>query len=336
MSSPLAIGLVYETHDTYAARPGDPADYAAEFEPESTVEALESAIGRLGHRAVRVGGPLVLLEALGQRRLPHLDAALSIAEGFGARSREAWAPILLEMAEIPALGSDPLTLSTSLDKAWTNQLVKAAGVPVAAQCVVSSGLEARAVALPAGFPLFVKPRWEGTAKGIHMGSRVEDRPALEAQVERVVRDYRQPALVEAFLEGAEYTVSVVGNDPPRVLPILQRALEERSRIGLHALDEQAGSEALGFCVPGELTEALEAELAELALCAYAALGCRDFARADFRLDARGRPRFLEINPLPTFAVDGSFGILAELEGRGPEELLAEVLALGLRRLGLVR
>jgi D-alanine-D-alanine ligase len=87
-------------------------------------------------------------------------------------------------------------------------------------------------------------------------------------------------------------------------------------------------------VPGSLDAALERELGALALRAFAALDCRDFARADFRLDADGRPVFLEINPLPTFAPDGSFGILAELEGRPADALVADVLAGGLRRLGL--
>ena len=88
------------------------------------------------------------------------------------------------------------------------------------------------------------------------------------------------------------------------------------------------------CLPGGLDSTLEKELAALALRAYQALECRDFARADFRLDAVGRPRFLEINPLPTFAPEGSFGILAELENRPLDELLAEVFATGLQRLGL--
>ena len=92
----------------------------------------------------------------------------------------------------------------------------------------------------------------------------------------------------------------------------------------------------GWCAvtPGTLTNELERELEELSLRAFTALECRDFARVDFRLDAEGRVVFLEINPLPTFAPDGSFGILAELEGRSLEELLAEVFRAGLARLGL--
>ncbi len=332
--SSLAIGLVYDLLGSYPRRPGDPPDVDAEFEPELTIAGLEAAVRRLGHRPVRIGSPHDLLARLGKGELPALDAAWNVAEGYGGRNREGWAPALLEMAQVPALGSDALTLSISLDKAWARTLAAAAGIPLAPGLVVGSGAEAESLALPGEFPLFVKPRWEGTAKGITPASRVADRAALVREVERVVRDYRQPALVEVFLAGPEYTVTLIGNAPPRALPVLQRALEETTRIGLHALERHAPAEGLCHVLPGSLDPALEAELVRLARLAWDAFACRDFARSDFRLDAAGRPVFLEINPLPTFAPDGSFGVLAELEGRPLVELLAEVLEGGLRRLGL--
>ena len=331
MVSPRRIGLVY---DLLGSAPAGPPDADAEYEPIETVEALEGAIRLAGHVPVRIGSPRELLAALGRGALPKLDAAWNIAEGWGTRNREAWAPVLLEMAGIPALGSDALTLSASLDKAWTLELVAAAGVPVAGHACAGSLAELERLALPASFPLFVKPRWEGTAKGITPASRVGDRAALAREVARVVRDYRQPALIEPFLPGAEYTVTLIGNEPPRALPVLQRALEVETGIGLHALERHAPPGGFTHRLPGTLSPALEAELASLAARAFRALACRDFARADFRLDAGGRPVFLELNPLPTFARDGSFAILAEILGRTLEDLLAEVLALGLARLGL--
>ncbi|MEN8161417.1 MAG: D-alanine--D-alanine ligase [Myxococcota bacterium] len=325
----LQIGLVY---DLLGSAPAGPPDADAEYEPIETVEALEAGIRRAGHEPVRLGSPRELLAALGRGVLPKLDAAWNIAEGWGTRNREAWAPVLLEMAGIPALGSDALTLSTSLDKAWTLELVRAAGAPVARHVSVERVEALAGLWLPGPFPLFVKPRWEGTAKGITPASRVEDAAALAAAVERVVSRYDQPALIEPFLPGAEYTVTLIGNAPPRALPVLQRALEVETGIGLHALERQG--EGLPHVLPGALTPALEAALADAAVRAFEALRCRDFARADFRLDAAGAPRFLELNPLPTFARDGSFAILAELLGRDFDDLLAEVLTLGLGRLGL--
>jgi D-alanine-D-alanine ligase len=327
----LQIGLVY---DLLGSAPAGPPDADAEYEPIETVEALEAAIRRAGHEPVSLGSPRELLAALGRAGLPKLDAAWNIAEGWGTRNREAWAPVLLEMAGIPALGSDALTLSTSLDKAWTLDLVQAAGVPVAGHVSAESAEALAGLPLPGVFPLFVKPRWEGTAKGITAASRVEDAAALARAVDRVVTTYGQPALIEPFLPGAEYTVTLIGNAPPRALPVLQRALEAESGIGVHALERQAPEEGHIHVLPGSLTPELESVLADAALRAFGALRCRDFARADFRLDAAGEPCFLELNPLPTFAPDGSFAILAELMGREFEDLLAEVLTLALARLGL--
>jgi D-alanine-D-alanine ligase len=331
----LRVGLVYDLLGTYPRRPGDPPDVDAEYEPEETVRGLEAALRRLGHEPVRIGSPHALLAGLGKGELPALDAALTIAEGFGGRNREAWAPVLLEMAGVPCLGSDALSLSLTLDKALASRTVAAAGVPVPEQLVLASANELENAVIPIPFPLIVKPRWEGTAKGIGPGSRVEDRASLAREVARVVEGYAQPALVERFVDGPEYTVTVVGNDPPRALAVLQRALEERTRIGLHALERHpAPPGGWRHCLPGTLDESLERELARLAIRAYEALECRDWARADFRQGADGTLRFLEMNPLPTFAPDGSFGILAELEGRPLDDLLAELIGAGLRRLGL--
>ncbi len=330
MSARLRIGLVFDLLGS--APPGGPPDADAEYEPEDTVRALEAAVRAAGHEPLRLGNPHALLAALGAHSLPRIDAAWNIAEGYATRNREAWAPVLLELARIPTLGSDALTLSLSLDKAWTLDVVRAAGVPTAGHLSVASREALAGAALPGPFPLFVKPRWEGTAKGISLRSRVHSERELGDAVERVVRSYRQPALIEPFLPGAEYTVTLIGNDPPRALPVLQRALERTTGIGVHAVERGAG--ALAHYTPGVLTPELEDALASQALCAHAALRCRDFARIDFKLDAAGEPRFLEINTLPTFAPDASFGILAELLGRPLEDLLAEVLRGGLRRLGL--
>lgn len=331
----LSIGLVFETFETYPVHPGDPPDAHVEYEPESTIEALESAIVSLGHRPVRLGSPHAVLARLAADGRPAIDAVLNVAEGFGSRNREAWAPVLLEMAGLPTLGSDALTLSLSLDKAWANAFLAAAGVPVAPRIVVADAAAARDAALPAAFPLFVKPRWEGTAKGIRRSSKVESREALAREVERVCRDYAQPALVEAFVPGPEYTVSLIGNAPPVAWPAVQRALDRESGIGLHAL-EGPGRSAGGLVAvtPGELEAGLEAKLAALAIRAFEALECRDFARVDFRLDAAGEPVFLEINPLPTFATDGTFAILAELEGTTLDAMLGRCIRAGLERLGL--
>lgn len=310
----------------------EPPDADAEYEPEETIAALEAAARYVGCEPVRLGSARDLLSAGGAAGLPAVDAALNIAEGYGTRNREAWAPILLELLGIPTLGSDALSLSLSLDKGWSRDIVAAAGVPVAPGASVNSSAEAERVAKTVGYPLFVKPRWEGTAKGIGAASRVSDGAALRAVTQRLVETYHQPALVERFLPGPEYTVTVVGHAPPRVLPVLQRALDPATGIGVHALPE--GDQSGEPQVAGELGGALESKLTELTLRVWEALRLRDFARMDWKLAADGSPCFLEVNPLPTFAPDGSFAILAELRGESYEALVGGVIEDGLRRLGL--
>ncbi|MEM8485529.1 MAG: D-alanine--D-alanine ligase [Bacteroidota bacterium] len=329
----MQIGIVYDVFASYPWQTNDPTDADAEFEPEATVEAIAAALTSLGHIPIRIGTARELL-----RQLPHLkvDAAVNIAEDVHSRNREAYAPILLEMAGVPFLGSDALTLSLSLDKAWTKDLAIAAGVRTPAYAVYTAADVAALEAPPAPFPLFVKPRYEGSSKGITPASKVETLDALKIQVQRTCAQYKQDVLVEAFVSGGgEFTVAVVGNDPPEVLPALQRAVEKETEIGLHALDRRGfENPELAYKLGGALDPELEARLQHDALAVYNKLECKDFARLDFRVDAAGKPWFLEINPLPTFAPDGTFAILAELMGQSYPTFLANVLERGLKRLGM--
>lgn len=338
--STVTIGLVYDRFGDTPPPPGAPPDWDAEYEPEETVAALEAAVRALGHTPVRIGSARALLD-----RMPdlltgtlHLDAAITIAESYGSRNREAHAPVLLELAGVPCLGSDALALSVSLDKALTKTFARAAGVATPDWRVVREPSDLEPFDLV--FPVFVKPRYEGTAKGIAPSSRCDDLAALRVEVERQQALYGQDLLVEQFVEGAEFTVAVVGSDPPEgegweALPVLQRAVERTTGIGLHALERYEDAAApFAYDLPGGLDADLEARLHADTLAVVRALDARDFARADFRVDAEGRVWFLEVNTLPTFAPDGTFAIIAALMGQSYETLLAEVLARGLRRLGV--
>jgi D-alanine-D-alanine ligase len=118
-------------------------------------------------------------------------------------------------------------------------------------------------------------------------------------------------------------------------PALQRATESTTGIGLHALERQEDpSKPYGYATAGALTAELEGVLQEAAVRIHHELECRDFSRSDFRVDGAGATWFLEINPLPTFAPDGTFAILAELAGQPYHSFLAGVIRAGLTRLGL--
>jgi D-alanine-D-alanine ligase len=341
----MTVGLIYDVFDAYPWQDGEAPDADAEYEPVETVDAIAAAVRAIGHEPVHIGTAFDLQEAL--RDGLTFDAAINISEGARSRNREAYAPILLEMAGVPCLGSDALTLSLTLDKAWTKDIVAAAGIPTPPHRVFGSADDIRGDDIPP-LPLFVKPRHEGSSKGIAPSSRVDSVPALRAEVERQTQTYQQEVIVESFVQGGgEFTVGVIGHNPPEPLPVLQRAVETTTGIGLHALEhrgasasapdhEPAGTSAeegtWSYELAGELDSSLEAELQALTLQSFEVLDCLDFARADFRVDRNGQPWFLETNPLPTFAPDGTFAIAAELMGVSYEDFLADVFQRGFTRL----
>lgn len=309
----MRIGILYDREEEYSDVVGA-EDRFAEFEPESTIEVMEAAIRHAGHEPVRLGGPLTILKTR-----PDVDLVWNISEGYGTRNREAWGPALLEMYGIPFLGSDGLTLSVSLDKRLTKMVAESVGIPVPGTPYSVLGEKSFGSRSTAHGPRLVKPRYEGTAKGLSAASIVETEDELNAAVARIHELYKQDAMVEPFLAGPEFTVAVMGQ-PLKACPVLERGLDAVTKLGSHVVKD--GGEVL---VSGSLTPELEATLKEWSLRLCEELGVRHFARLDFKCDDAGNPFFLEINPLPTFAVDQTFAILAELEGMEFGEWLGERL-----------
>lgn len=323
--SVLVIGLLYDRPEDFPDAEG-PDDRFAEFEPESTIVAMEEAIKRLGYRPVRLGSPFRLLQ-----EHPHVDLIWNIAEGYGTRNREAWAPAMCEMRDIPYTGSDALTLSLTLDKALTKQIARSLGIPTAGWQIQS--FDGRIEPNVLGYPVFAKPRYEGSAKGIGIGSLIGDPAGYERQIRYLKNMYRQDVLVETFLEGAEYTCALSGT-PLKALPVMQRALHHTTHIGLHALAAD-GTDTESYHLHTLGTE-LEKQLQQWSTLLSNFLEVKDYARIDFKLDSGGRPFLLEINPLPTFAVDNTYAILAELESRRYDEYLAGIIAPAIERVMVSR
>jgi D-alanine-D-alanine ligase len=330
----MRIGLSYDLKGTLATAPDEPEDAQEEYDSPETVEAIAAVIEGLGHAVVRLGGGRQFLTRI--LREP-VDFVFNIAEGLGNyRSREAQAPSLLEMLGIPYSGSDPLCLAISLDKPLTKKLVALAGVSTPGYRVVAErGEITRAGGDGLRFPLFVKPAYEGSSKGIRLSSRVDSPEQMEPAVVRVLEGYRQPVMVEEFIAGDEVTVGVIGNDPPKVLGIMRVLPKEKGRDFIYSLEIKRDWERLvEYECPARLPQPVLAKIAAFSLSAFQTLGCRDFARLDFRVSPEGVPYFLEINPLPGLNPHSSdLPIMARKLGWTYQELVAAVLKAALRRCG---
>lgn len=318
----------------------DGSDADEEFDSPETVAALEAALARLGHTVDRIGsGPEALRRVLDGRRP---DLVFNLAEGRGvSRCREAWLPAALEMHGIACTGSDALTLAATLDKDCAKRLVQSAGVATPAWALVRpeedpDALARRVLASGPSLPVVVKPAFEGSSKGILPKSFVRSAGELAEAVRTTLEAYRQPVLVEQFVDGEELTVAVTGHTEPSILGILRVVPRDRSRPFLYDLEvKRDWQRQVSYEAPARLSQGAERAVRAAALDAYRVLGCRDLARIDFRL-AGDVPWFLEANPLPGLSPDyGDIVILARGLGLSYEDLVQLVLDAACTRLGLV-
>jgi D-alanine-D-alanine ligase len=328
----MKIGITYDLKADAPPSANLPDDFQEEFDSPVTIEGIAQVLRGLGHEVVKLGDGRELLERL-LRDPP--DFVFNLAEGHGiGRCREARVPAVLEMLGIPYTGSDPLTLAVTLDKDCAKRLVQSAGgvVPRWTLLEPNHDLDALAALPRLPYTAIVKPAWEGSSKGIR-GKCVVDRldELLEA-VTALRRDHRQPILMEEYIAGEELTVGIVGNERPRIIGILRVSPVTADERFVYSLEVKRDylRQVRYECVPAEQLDTV----AEAALLAYRALGCRDVARIDFRLKD-DIPYFLEVNPLPGLNPQSSdLVILARLAGWSYEQLIEGILQAAVDRQSL--
>ncbi|MEQ9363157.1 MAG: ATP-grasp domain-containing protein [Leptospirales bacterium] len=315
-----------------ANNPGAVNEEDAEHDSPETIAALRAAIESFGHEVVELEATQELPSILAGSGV---DVVFNVAEGFVGRSRESQVPALLELLGIPYTGSDPTTLSLSLDKALAKRLIAEAGLVTPAFVLMVTGRER----LPAGmrFPVIAKPVAEGSSKGVLEASVIESEVALRSIVRDVVQRYRQPVLVEEYLPGREFTVAMLGEKRPKVLPIMEIKFRAGAKLPIYSFANKFVEQNVSFAVPADVDAALRKELERVSKSAFTALGCRDLARIDLRLDQKGRVHFIECNPLPGLSPGFSdFCLIGEAAGLDYRTLIGEILSPALRRMREMR
>ena len=327
----LRVGLTYNLKREGV---GLERDGEAEFDSQSTVDAILEAIAVHGHEPVALEATTDLLRTLPEAGV---DVVFNIAEGIQGRNREALVPALLEFLHIPYTGSDPATLSMTLDKDLAKRMVAQAGVAVAPSLVMRTGRERVPASLR--FPAIIKPVAEGSSKGIHRSSVVRSADELRGALAEGLARYPTGVLVETFLPGREFTVGLLGNARPRALPPMEIVFDESA--GEHPVysfvDKLSAQTPVRFVAPAEVDPRLRQALTRAARQAFLALHCRDVARVDFRLDADGQVCFVECNPLPGLAPGFSdLCTIAASAGMSYDALVGAILRPALRRWARVR
>ncbi len=339
----LTVALLYNLKQNAPHAEGEPWDAWNELDSEKTVMGIARALRAGGHEVIEMEGDITLPQKLSHYAV---DIAFNTCEGHRGPSREAQIPAVLDALGIPYTGSGVMTMAVSLDKPMTKRVLSFYDLPTPRFQTMLTGdepLDSRVK-----FPLFVKPSREGSGIGITAQSICRNARELRAQVRSILQAYHQPALVEEFIDGREFTIGLLGNLAWNIKPPQQAAPEsEMALAGPTGAIRKAGPNGNGhartgrigpqqqatlrvfpplevdltpcpedqaglytsviksqmynvpkYLCPAPTTKALRAKLERLAVNAFAALECYDFARVDLRVRAdTGEPTILEINPL---------------------------------------
>jgi D-alanine-D-alanine ligase len=328
----MKIGLTYDLKQSVSTGHDSPDDAFEEYDSPETVEAIAAVIETQGHSVVRLGGGREFLTNI---LSANVDFVFNIAEGIGNyRSREAQVPSVLEMLNIPYSGADPQCLAICLDKPLTKKLIAMSGVTTPTWRLITDAKQIMDVTwndFP--FPVFIKPAYEGSSKGILQGCISESVQQMADTVQSLLERYSQPVIVEEFIDGDEITVGVVGNSPPRVIGIMRVLPRERDENFIYSLKVKRDWQRLvEYESPPNVGENVLQRITDSSLKAFEVLGCRDVSRIDFRLSPDGTPYFLEINPLPGLnPTSGDLPILAGKMGWAYTTLVSCILNAAMER-----
>ncbi len=336
--SNLTIAFLYNVRHQYPDPSRPATQLETDFDDPETIEAMVAHLRRCGYTVIPIeAGPEAYLQLYEQRA--RIDLGFNYSMGLYGSARYAQLPAMLEMLRLPYTGSDPLTQALVMNKARMQEVLAAHGVAVLPSQVFQDGAEPLQKGL--AFPLIVKPLAQGSSAGITAESIVHDPSRLAKQVRHVIATFGEPALVQPFLDGREFSIPMLGN-PPEIFPAIEPdfARLPKEYVPIDSLEVkwifEEQSEAHHLVCPAQLDEPLKQKLHNLVLAAWKALGIRDLCRIDLRCDSNGNPYVIDVNSPPGLipperSMTSYFPLSARSAGIGYEELLIKIVESALSR-----
>ena len=305
-------------------------DYGAEYEDSATIDWLREQIGSLGD-VVDLPWSRNFARNLDESSV---DLVFNITEAAHTRNRESLVPAIAESLGIACTGTDAVGLGIALDKSITKAVAVDLGIPVPHGVLLDPANESQTeMARTLGtldFPVIVKPNSGGSSYGIDAASRVENVDRAMALVAEFHGEER--LLVEEFVEGREFAIALLEKDDELLtLSVVEIELEERSPRAFYS-GELKKTHAKSLVFPDDLDRTEERLVGRWAIDLFRRIGCRDFARLDFRRNKAGGWKFLEINPLPGLSpYYGIFPAQAKEAGIEPRSIVKILVDNGITR-----
>ena len=319
----MKVGLTFDLRSWYLDR-GYSMEDTAEFDKQETVDAIDTALRKMGFETESVGNCFQLIEALNAGKT--WDLVFNIAEGLYGDGRESVVPAILDQYKIPYVFSGPVILGVSLNKYLTRLIVSAAGVPVSPGMLISSRDDIKKCNLE--YPLFIKPVSEGTGKGITEKNLLSSPAELKEVAEYLLVRFNQPALVEEYLPGREFTVGVIGSGD-EAIAIGGMEIECRNNYPYSVEFKENYQE---YCKYIPMAKEFTEECKTVALNVWKALGGVDGGRVDVKADRNGIMCFMEVNPLAGLhPVHSDLPILSRMIDIDYQSLLEMIMKSALKR-----
>jgi D-alanine-D-alanine ligase len=325
----LRLGIAYDTQDMYNL--GADSSLYCDFDDIETITTLKHILASIGYQTVMLGNTEHVAQLI-QNGQFQCDLVFNLVEGVKSRNREGLLPALLEIYNIPYIGTDAFGLSLTLNKALTKMLAERLGIltpkffTVAPDCPVES---IRELLGAMSMPVIIKPNIEGNSSGISVEQTVAK--AIE-KISYTLEQYKTAILCEEFIFGQEITVPFIGNKPFDMI------------WGITGVDIQRNDE---FWLTSEmkilgdynniilsLPKATEEAFQRISTKLFFEIGCRDFARFDYRLTKSGDIYFIEVNPLPSLFAGGSFDIVGEQYGYTFAETVGHIVEAACKRMSI--
>ncbi|MCX6815081.1 MAG: ATP-grasp domain-containing protein [Candidatus Aenigmarchaeota archaeon] len=345
-SRKMRIGIVFDSGDVSCK---DKYDSISDQGVMDEISPVKACLEKLGHKVVLI--PIgrrfrkfdrekIISRFISDIKKSRPDAVFNLCATFcGDAKLQTLVTYVLDGMKIPYTGSHSNALDLTTDKRKTKEILKNRGVPTPRFRIFNSAKEICTKGMK--FPLIVKPNFEDGSVGIEADSVVHTKKQLMKKVAQVVEKYRQPALIEEYIDGRELNVAVfINNGSTEVLPISEIVFrnfpEGVPRITSYTAKWMENSEeyknTVGVC-PAQIPEDVQERIKSLASECINAAGCRDYARVDMRLDSNNQPYVIEVNANPDISPGAGFMRSFSASGRTYDDFVRSVLEWTLQRKG---
>ncbi len=316
----------------------DDTEATAELLSEADITRLSEAISSLQHTVTVVevsGKPNEVIERLLESEP---DLIFNLAEGTIGSSREAFYPGLYEQMGIPFTGGNASLLHLNLDKHLAKTVLSSHGVSVPRGVLITE--KERNLPDDLDYPLMIKPNSEGSSKGITQDSVVETKEQALARINKLLSQYPAGLVVEEYIDGRELSVPFLESFPGKLLDIVEHTFDMNmigGKYNIYDYDMKQGGEAaksVSVICPATINAEEEKAVTKMARDVFEIMSCPDVGRVDIRLNSKGKPYFIELNPLPSLHPVASLMTAARSRGLEFRDVLRLIIRSAARRYGL--